>query len=79
MAMAIYMANENDPNGNTSSQIYPYTCRTEEKNFFWKKNLQEPCPLWDQSLAEKIIEKYFFSIFYVFMFIFYVYSPSLEA
>ena len=36
MAMAIYMANENDPNGSTSSEIHPYNCRTEEKKLFLK-------------------------------------------
>ena len=37
MAMAIYMDNENDPNGSTSSEIHPNTCRTEEKKFFCRK------------------------------------------
>ena len=38
MAVAIYMANENDPNGSISSKIHPNTCRTErEKKFFNKK------------------------------------------
>ena len=31
MAMAIYMANENGPNGSTSSQIHQNNCRTEER------------------------------------------------
>ena len=67
MVMAIYMAYENDPNGSTSSKIHPNTCRAKEKkNFFRRKSLQEPCPLWDQSLAEKVIEKYFFSLFHAF-------------
>ena len=39
MAMAIYMDNENDPNGSTSSETHPNTCRTEEKKFFLKKNI----------------------------------------
>ena len=38
MAVAIYMANENDPNGSISSKIHPNTCRTErEKKKFNKK------------------------------------------
>ena len=48
--------------------------RRKEKR---RKNLQEPCPLWGHSLAEKKIEKYIFFLFFMlFMFIFYVYSPS---
>ena len=39
--------------------------RSERTNFIWRKRLQEPWPLWDQSLTKKIIEKYFFSIFHV--------------
>ena len=70
MVMIIYWANKNDPDGSTSSQIHANTCNTEdeakEETFFGKK-LQEPCPLWDQGLAERITKKKkFFSIFSIF-------------
>ena len=70
MVMIIYWAKKNDPNGSTSSQIHANTCNTEdgakEETFFGKK-LQEPCPLWDPGLAERITKKKnFFSIFSIF-------------
>ena len=45
IAVAIYMANENDPNGSISSKIHPNTCRTEREKKILIKNLQEPWPL----------------------------------
>ena len=45
IAVAIYMANENDPNGSIYSKILPNTCRTEREKKILIKNLQEPWPL----------------------------------
>ena len=44
MAMAIYMANENDPNGSTSSENHPNTCRTKEKKTFSNKKFTGAMP-----------------------------------
>ena len=44
MAMAIYMANENDPNGSTSSENHPNTCRTKEKKTFSNKKFTAAMP-----------------------------------
>ena len=43
-AMTIYMANVSDPNGSTSNEIHPNTCRTEEKKPFLKKKLTGAMP-----------------------------------
>ena len=77
MVMIIYWANKNDPDGSTSSQIHANTCNTEdeakEETFFGKK-LQEPCPLWDQGLAERITKKKkFFFYFFYFSCLFFLY------
>ena len=45
MAVAIYMANENNPNGSISNKIHLNTCRTEREKKILIKNLQEPWPL----------------------------------
>ena len=68
MIMVIYWANENEPNGGTSSQIHPNTSSTEDgakgKTFFEEKIYRGHALF--RSLAEKIIEKYFCSIFQFF-------------
>ena len=62
MALAIYMANENDPNGSISSKIHPNTCRTErEKKFFNKKFTGAMAFIGPESGGKNI-----FSIFHVF-------------